>query len=159
MELGWKPKPKVKPSPSVPQLQTLAQAEKGGKATIKRTSSADLLSRFSSTDSSPSSGNGNENGERNLRAEIERELDRRLLVQGQREVRKSSSQSTIRANPASAIRQVGEDTMAGSSREVGRKDIGKGKGKGEGEMKGRMTLDRDKFDLVKNKPLPKIALL
>ena len=162
MELGWKPTPK--PKPSVPQLHTATQHAtqprhasegKDAGASMKRASSADLAlpSKFS-PDTSPSSSN--EPGERNLRAEIERELDKRLISHPNPQVRKSSSQSTIRhSNPNAVVQQAGEDTMAGSSQEVSQKE----KAKERHGKRMTTTLDRNKFDEVKNKPLPRIAAL
>ncbi|KAF2685088.1 hypothetical protein K458DRAFT_20116 [Lentithecium fluviatile CBS 122367] len=135
MSKGWKP-------------QLKDRVERTGLDTTKiiRSSSADLLSRFS-PDTSP-------DDERvSLRKEFERDLDLRLASEKFLPVRKIRSADPLRQSPSPphAVTGVGRVSTTTSRASI-TSDAGAGAQMSDRER--RMT-----FDEVKNKPLPKIAML
>ncbi|ORY19276.1 hypothetical protein BCR34DRAFT_528201 [Clohesyomyces aquaticus] len=138
--MGWKPR-----------LQNPEElgAGKSQPSKIIRSSSAELLSRFS-PDSSP------DGTEISIRKELERELDLRLSHPSGLPFRKTRSASPLRHSdiPGGAanldrattvVSRMPQDPMSRKGRESGTVGVGE---------KRRMT-----FDELKNKPLPKIAML
>jgi hypothetical protein len=140
MAMGWKPQLTVKTQESDKSAsETLCVPTKLPR--IVRSSSAELLSRFS-PDTSP------ESDEKTPQGELERNLDLRARVMKELPFRRSRS-----ADP-----MVCPDVTTGAAWSV----------KEEGEMRGGETKLlhpevgrkwRTRFEEVKNKPLPKIAIL
>lgn len=126
MSKGWKP-----------QLKDQIDRGEVHPAKILRSSSADLLSRFS-PDTSP------DDDKVNLRREFERDLDLRMSSEKFLPVRKIRSADPLEYSPS----PLNAATTSRLSKT------------GDAEA-GAQMLDRVRrtFDEVKNKPLPKIAIL
>jgi len=153
MAKGWKPQLQDQVTNATNSSNV---KRRGSRAHIPRSSSAELLSKFS-PDSSP------DDNTVNLRNELERELDGRLALGKRESVRKSRSESPLRHSdlPGRATslfpRDVRLSRMPQEPRIMKRNSetrLEVGMGLLEGKEKKRMT-----FDEVKNKPLPKIAAL
>jgi len=152
MAMGWKPQLAGQPTKQEPQAETEVISVPLKLARIVRSSSAELLSRFS-PDSSP------DNNDKTPRRELERSIDMKARVMKELPFRRSRS--------ADCVAHVGVDAGAGASSCLDEpakttisdlpQDVTLPKNRvlhSEPERKRRMT-----FDEVKNKPLPKIAML
>ena len=151
MAMGWKPQLAGQPTKQT-QAEPEVQSMPLKLARIVRSSSAELLSRFS-PDSSP------DNIDKTPRRELERSIDTRARVMKELPFRRSRS--------ADCVAHAGVDASAGASSSLDEaakttisdlpQDVTLLKNRvlhSEPERKRRMT-----FDEVKNKPLPKIAML
>ncbi|KAF2467866.1 uncharacterized protein BDR25DRAFT_233152 [Lindgomyces ingoldianus] len=135
---GWKPR-----------LQGQEETIEGQPSKIIRSSSADLLSKFS-PDSSP------DGTEVSIGKELERELDLRLSFSGGLPFRKTRSASPLRhSDMPTGAANVGRSTTV-VSRLPQDPVILKA---GENMTAGKPEKRRMTFDELKNKPLPKIAAL
>ncbi|KAF2827135.1 hypothetical protein CC86DRAFT_406356 [Ophiobolus disseminans] len=142
MAMGWKPQLAGSSTRQDDDLEPETESVPLKLARIVRSSSAELLSRFS-PDSSP------DNDDRTPQRELERNIDARVRVMKELPFRRSRSADHV--GRADTFSGASEEAM---SRKFVSKDTKARVLHSEPEWKRRMT-----FDEVKNKPLPKIAIL
>jgi hypothetical protein len=148
MAMGWKPQLAAQTTKSEDEAPVTVPVKI---ARIVRSSSAELLSRFS-PDSSP------DNDDKTPRHELDRNIDLRARVMKELPFRRSRSDSYMSQADATAGATSVEEAAAALVSNVPQ-DSKLPKGRtlhSEGVGKRKEVL---KYDEVKNKPLPKIAVL